>query len=55
MLARPTRPSSAPGASNAPVDLRQAMQRMTLEIAGRTMFSVGMIATAAPCAICDGI
>jgi len=29
-------------ASNAPVDLRQAMQRMTLEIAGRTMFSVGM-------------
>lgn len=28
--------------SNAPVDLRQAMQRMTLEIAGRTMFSVGM-------------
>lgn len=29
-------------ASHAPVDLRQAMQRMTLEIAGRTMFSVGM-------------
>jgi len=29
-------------ASNAPVDLRQAMQRMTLEIAGRTMFSFGM-------------
>src|SRR3989440_6445611 len=28
--------------SNAPVDLRQAMQRMTLEIAGRTMFSYGM-------------
>src|SRR5947208_8930327 len=28
--------------SNAPVDLRQAMQRMTLEIAGRTMFSFGM-------------
>src|SRR5476649_2616033 len=26
-------------ASNAPVDLREAMQRMTLEIAGRTMFS----------------
>src|SRR5439155_5684948 len=25
--------------SGAPVDLRQAMQRMTLEIAGRTMFS----------------
>src|SRR5258708_4748433 len=29
-------------ASNAPVDLRQAMQRLTLEIAGRTMFSFGM-------------
>ena len=29
-------------ASNAPVDLREAMQRMTLEIAGRTMFSFGM-------------
>jgi cytochrome P450 len=29
-------------ASNAPVDLRAAMQRMTLEIAGRTMFSFGM-------------
>src|SRR5882757_7336930 len=29
-------------ASHAPVDLRQAMQRMTLEIAGRTMFSFGM-------------
>src|SRR5438552_4715912 len=28
--------------SNAPVDLREAMQRMTLEIAGRTMFSYGM-------------
>src|SRR4030081_2978970 len=28
--------------SNAPVDLRGAMQRMTLEIAGRTMFSFGM-------------
>src|SRR5207244_4044789 len=28
--------------SGAPVDLRQAMQRMTLEIAGRTMFSFGM-------------
>jgi unspecific monooxygenase len=29
-------------ASNAPVDLREAMQRMTPEIAGRTMFSFGM-------------
>src|SRR5882724_1087585 len=29
-------------ASHAPVDLRQAMQRMTLENAGRTMFSFGM-------------
>jgi unspecific monooxygenase len=29
-------------ASNAPVDLREAMQRMTLEIAGRTMFSFEM-------------
>jgi unspecific monooxygenase len=29
-------------ASNVPVDLREAMQRMTLEIAGRTMFSFGM-------------
>jgi cytochrome P450 len=29
-------------ASNAPVDLRETMQRMTLEIAGRTMFSFGM-------------
>ena len=29
-------------ASNAPVDLRGVMQRMTLEIAGRTMFSFGM-------------
>jgi len=29
-------------ASNTPVDLREAMQRMTLEIAGRTMFSFGM-------------
>src|SRR5262245_51875428 len=28
--------------SNAPVDLREVMQRMTLEIAGRTMFSFGM-------------
>ncbi len=28
--------------STAPVDLRQMMQRMTLEIAGRTMFSFGM-------------
>ena len=27
---------------NTPVDLREAMQRMTLEIAGRTMFSFGM-------------
>jgi cytochrome P450 len=29
-------------ASGAPVDLRETMQRMALEIAGRTMFSVGM-------------
>jgi cytochrome P450 len=29
-------------ASGAPVDLRETMQRMTLEIAGRTMFSFGM-------------
>src|ERR1700730_13879736 len=29
-------------ASSGPVDLREAMQRMTLEIAGRTMFSFGM-------------
>jgi len=29
-------------ACGTPVDLRQAMQRMTLEIAGRTMFSFGM-------------
>ena len=29
-------------ASHAPVDLREAMQRITLEIAGRTMFSFGM-------------
>jgi cytochrome P450 len=28
--------------SGGPVDLREAMQRMTLEIAGRTMFSFGM-------------
>jgi unspecific monooxygenase len=28
--------------SGAPVDLREMMQRMTLEIAGRTMFSFGM-------------
>jgi cytochrome P450 len=28
--------------AGAPVDLREAMQRMTLEIAGRTMFSFGM-------------
>jgi unspecific monooxygenase len=27
---------------SAPIDLREAMQRMTLEIAGRTMFSFGM-------------
>src|SRR5215475_3345057 len=27
---------------SAPVDLRETMQRMTLEIAGRTMFSFGM-------------
>ena len=30
-------------ASGEPVDLREAMQRMTLEIAGRTMFSFGMV------------
>ncbi len=30
------------GRMNAPVDLRETMQRMTLEIAGRTMFSFGM-------------
>jgi cytochrome P450 len=30
------------GKSGGPVDLREAMQRMTLEIAGRTMFSFGM-------------
>src|SRR6476646_3904127 len=30
------------GRMNAPVDLREVMQRMTLEIAGRTMFSFGM-------------
>jgi cytochrome P450 len=30
-------------ASAAPVDLRAIMQRMTLEIAGRTMFSFGMV------------
>src|SRR4051794_18146519 len=29
-------------ASNAPADLREVMQRLTLEIAGRTMFSFGM-------------
>ena len=29
-------------ASGGPVDLREKMQRMTLEIAGRTMFSFGM-------------
>jgi unspecific monooxygenase len=37
-------------ASNAPVDLREVMQRMTLEIAGRTMFSFGMDRTAPRCA-----
>src|SRR6266403_1408887 len=30
------------GVSSGPVDLREVMQRMTLEIAGRTMFSFGM-------------
>src|SRR5947207_10524605 len=30
------------GKCDAPVDLREVMQRMTLEIAGRTMFSFGM-------------
>jgi cytochrome P450 len=30
------------GMTGAPVDLRETMQRMTLEIAGRTMFSFGM-------------
>jgi unspecific monooxygenase len=30
------------GAAGGPVDLREVMQRMTLEIAGRTMFSFGM-------------
>ncbi|MEH2481496.1 cytochrome P450 [Nitrobacteraceae bacterium AZCC 2146] len=30
------------GAASGPVDLREIMQRMTLEIAGRTMFSYGM-------------
>jgi cytochrome P450 len=30
------------GLSSAPVDLRETMQHMTLEIAGRTMFSFGM-------------
>ena len=30
------------GACGGPVDLRETMQRMTLEIAGRTMFSFGM-------------
>ncbi len=30
------------GACGGPVDLREIMQRMTLEIAGRTMFSFGM-------------
>jgi len=30
------------GKASAPVDLRETMQRMTLEIAGRTMFSFGM-------------
>jgi cytochrome P450 len=35
-------------ASGGPVDLREAMQRMTLEIAGRTMFSFGMERHGAP-------
>ena len=30
------------GACGEPIDLRETMQRMTLEIAGRTMFSFGM-------------
>jgi unspecific monooxygenase len=30
-------------ASASPVDLREIMQQMTLEIAGRTMFSFGMV------------
>ncbi|WP_315832817.1 cytochrome P450 [Bradyrhizobium prioriisuperbiae] len=30
------------GQQGQPIDLREAMQRMTLEIAGRTMFSFGM-------------
>src|SRR5207248_10288925 len=34
--------ASLRAASNAPADLRGAMQHMTLEIAGRTMFSFGM-------------
>jgi cytochrome P450 len=34
--------ASLRAASGAPVDLRGIMQRMTLEIAGRTMFSFGM-------------
>ena len=37
-------------ASAGPVDLREVMQRMTLEIAGRTMFSFGMDRTARRCA-----
>jgi cytochrome P450 len=34
--------ASLQGLSGGPVDLREIMQRMTLEIAGRTMFSFGM-------------
>ena len=34
--------ASLRGRCGAPVDLREVMQRMTLEIAGRTMFSFGM-------------
>jgi unspecific monooxygenase len=37
-------------ASNAPVDLREAMQRMTLEIAGARCFRSGWIVTARRCA-----
>jgi cytochrome P450 len=36
--------------SGEAVDLRETMQRMTLEIAGRTMFSFGMTAMAQRCA-----
>jgi unspecific monooxygenase len=34
--------SELTGQQNRPIDLREIMQRMTLEIAGRTMFSFGM-------------